>query len=239
MDTILSADILRNLRIVKILDNELAVKLSSFGVNVNSYIVKTNSDNNKFATLKIFCRQKNIIIPGRYAKFIKIKKNKNSEEQELYDLGEGQSAVIGSIDNLNDLKDRLSLLGIKTGMSFKLIRKLPHMEYSILVSNKRRVRLTEALAATIIGKTEGKKKQLSFARRNKLFKVETVLYSGIAKNFLSESGIVEGAEILLEGIEAGKDICVDDFGDNYIYTSEGFRLSLSDENADKVIVIQE
>lgn len=239
MKDLRNADIFTNLRIVQISDNGPAEKLSAYGVGINSYVVKIDSDSCKHATLKVFGRQKNITVPGRLAGHVTLRISKSRETKKLYDIAEGKSGTVDEIDDSGGIKEKLAVIGIKEGMRLKLLRRLPHMEYSVLVENKRRVKITEATAAAVIGKIDNRKKQLSLARKGKPFTVEAIAQEGHPDNFLSASGIVPGAVLMLEGIEAGKDIRLDGGDDIYIYTVEGFRLSISNDTARKIIVVQE
>lgn len=238
MKSLLSTESVHGLRIIEIRDVELARNLSTYGIFKNSYVTKLNPDDSRFPVLKISCKNGTIAIPGHLAKYIKLRLSK-SNEKEIYDIEEGKTGTVSHIEDEKNAIERLSRLGIETGIRIKILRQLPHMEYVVLVNSKRRIHLPESIAATIVGTVKEETKQLSFSRRGRTFIIKDIVQEKEYTTFLSNSGIVADAILSLEGIEAGKDIVFDEDGAYIIYTMEGYRLTLSTETASKIMVVED
>jgi len=221
--------------IADIKSEELSMKLASYGLFKNSIITKIDPETMQYATLKISTKRGTASIPGRLAKDVHVRSGRGALKS-IYDLEEGKSANVEEIDGCEKTAARLKELGIEKGVRLKLLRYLPHMEYIVLVNNRSRVRLSEAVAASVIGESLNMHKQFSFARKGRLFTVKSIVAGEKVTSYLENIGIKSGVEIILEGIEPGKYIPFEDEGTILIYATEGFHFRLSTATAEKIIV---
>jgi len=223
-------------RIAEIRDDQLSRKLASYGIFINSLIMKTDPDAAQFATLKVSTKRGTAAIPGQLAKDVKVRAGRGALKS-IYEMEEAKSANVAEIEGCEKVSARLKALGIEKGVKFKLLRRLPHMEYIVLVNKHTRVRLSEAIVAAIMGESLNMHKQFSFARKGRLFTVKSIVAGEKITSYLKSVGILEGAEISLEGIEAGKHIPFEESGTISIYASEGFNLLLSAASAEQIFVM--
>jgi len=222
-------------RIIDVQDKDLASKLMGYGVYKNSLVIKVDSDETDFPTVKLYTKNGTVAVHGQLAKNINVRSGKGIE-RNLYEMEEEKSANISHIDGCEKTHGRLKALGIEIGMRVKVLRFLPYMQYSVLVDSKRRVKLSEGVVASIIGKQGENQRQLFFAKRNEPIEIQDVVAGEKIARFLSDNGIKKGESITLEIIEPGKNILFDAEGDITIYIMEGFRMTISDKTAGKVIV---
>jgi len=222
-------------RIADIKDGSLANRLATYGLFKNSVITKIDPDDVQYATLKVNSKNGTAAIPGQLSKTILVRSGRG-QAKSIYDIAEGKSANVAAIDGCEKTKARLSVLGIEEGVRLKVLKRLPHMEYVVLVDQKKRLRVSEAIASVIVGETLNQHKQFSFARKGKDFKVKTIQAGKKIQSYLSNVGIEEGVTICLEGIEPGKNIVFDENGTLSVYAMDGFRLIMTEENAEKIMV---
>lgn len=223
-------------RIAEIRDEELSMKLASYGLFKNSLITKVDPEYAQFATVKISTKRGTASIPGSLAKHVSVRSGRGPVKS-IYELEEGKSANVTEIDGCEKTVARLKILGVEKGVRLKLLRNLPHMEYLVLVNNRVRARISEAVAASIIGESLNMHKQFSFARKGRAFTVKSVVAGEKISAYLDNIGIAEGVDITLEGIEPGKDIPFEDEGSISVYALEGFHMKISEASAEKIIVI--
>lgn len=236
MKTLNEAGNLSCVRIISIKGETLTRSLGTYGIFEDSCVTTLIPDDAFTPTLKVLATNGMITLPGHLAERIIIS-TENVTTGNMQALAEGKTGVVDRILDA-EAEERLAALGISKGMNIKLERRLPHMEYIVLVEKKQRIRLPESLAAVIIGSSLDQVQQLSFAHRGKPFTVRCIALSDNHFGILCEAGIKVGTEISLEGIEAGKETVLDPEGRIVLYTREGYRLRLSAEMAAQIQVIE-
>jgi len=108
--------------------------------------------------------------------------------------------------------------------------------YQVLIDNKRRVRITEDIAASIIGETGRKIEQLALTSRKKPFKITEIAQEDELCVFLRQIGIELGSEIILESVGPGESIAADKDENVVVFASNGAWLSFSNETASQIMV---
>jgi len=237
MMTLLEANPIHSLMIVGITGTELVSKLESYGIYRGDFITKEDLAFSRCRTLKLHLAQGSIVVPGKMSHHIHVAtQTDNHEDFHLAELAEGARAMITMIEKEDHAIYKFEELGLKENVEITLMKKLPHMEYRLLVAKKVRMRITESIAATIIGKVDGRTRQFFFAKRNKPFYITEIAQEEAMCNYLKQSGIMPGNEIILETIEYGEHILIDPQEDVVFYASNGARLSISKESAASILV---
>lgn len=213
-------------KIVNVKDPETARRLSTYGIFGGSVVSKVSRGDIELATLKIVAHDGTKAVSGSIARHL-FYKSSSGEKRSIYEHEpETEFAVVVPKMITADMKK----LGIKSGDSIKVIKKLPHMEYVTLIGRKTRTRLSEAHAACILGGG----KQFSFAGKNREFIVDSLISYDTYGSLMTAWGINEGTVLVLEGIEAGKSVHLDNYPDMVICTAEGLRVFISVHTAEKI-----
>lgn len=237
MTTLLAANPIHSLQIVRIANEVLAWRLEACGIFTGGFITKEDPAAFGCKSLKLHSAKGNLVIPGKMAYHIHVATATGAlPDFHLAELAEGASATITMIEKEEHALFKLGELGLAENLEVVLLRKLPHMEYRLLIDKRRRMRVTEAIAAGILGKINGTIRQFSFAKRNKSFLITDIAQEAAICNFLKQNGLVPGAEIVLEVIEPGENIAIDSQQDVVFYPANGAKLSVSKETASQIMV---
>lgn len=223
-------------QIAEIKNIQLANDIGSYGIYKNSIVMKVDSDDLNYATLKLQTKDGTCTVWGHLAKKIFVKAGKQASKN-IYDVEEGKTAILESVQGCETFQERLAFLGLVPGRRIKVQKRLPFMQYMVLIDGKIRVKLSEAIASTLFGVCMGKEMQFSFARKDKPFLVTKIISGEKMGLYLSEIGIDEGAEIQLTGIEPGKQVIFDEDASIALNVLEGYRLLISPETAKAIKVI--
>lgn len=237
MTTLLAANPIHSLQIVGILNNVLAARLENYGIFPGGFITKEEPVYFRCRSLKLHSANGNFVIPGKMAYHIHVASTADTlADFHLAELDEGDRAVITMIEKEEHAIFMLGEIGLVENLEVTLLKRLPHMEYRLLIYNKCRLRITESIAASIIGKIDGVTKQFSFAKHNKPFLITAIAQEEAICSFLKQNGIAPGNEIVLEAIEPGENIAIDSRQDVIFYSSNGAKLGVSNETAAQILV---
>ncbi|PIE74567.1 MAG: hypothetical protein CSA18_04260 [Deltaproteobacteria bacterium] len=120
------------------------------------------------------------------------------------EMSNGESGHIEGIVGGTGLARTMDILGLKNDDRITLVRKLPPMEYSIIVDSMKRVKISESIAAKIWGYTDGQSAPLQFSSsgKGKKFLVDKILGGKrSAETVFMHGGIKPGSSIVLEGVK--------------------------------------
>lgn len=218
------------------IDAILAQKLALIGLYKGSYLTKLDLDDISYPTVKVDTKDGVKILSGHLAKHITARSGSGAVKP-FYEFSPQSTIITQSLGSCNKNISRLNAVGIKEKMRLRLLKNLPHMEYVVTVNHKNRVRIPEAIAAVIIGKSVQRNDfQFSFASKGVPVVVTTIAAGKKITNFLNGVDIKVGSEIILEGIESGKRIDLDPQHDVVIYTHEGLIVTMSNATASMIEV---
>ncbi len=220
------------MKLIAVPDQELANELSKVGLRAGTEFHKHLSKNPQSIRIKV--ANGSIMLGSRMAQRIIIKCGK--ETKSLNKILFIDDAVIESIEGGKGFQTAVSKLGLKPGIKVNLIHRLPKMEYVIRVNGSSRIKISEVRAARILGfHDEEKIIQLSAARVAMNFTVTDIAVGGKSAAFLKELGIIPKANLILEGVEASKDIFFSQAAKNsdicIKLKSSGARIHLSNDKA--------
>ncbi len=160
----------------------------------------------------------------------------------LTEMKAGEKGHIETLEGGEELLNALHALGIHEEQEFEMIRVLPPMEYITRINQKRRERLSEGLAAKILGTLEmgslEKGELIQFAASSAAvpFKVEKIIGGQSAQRLMQAYNIQKGDVLVLEYVENAPAFRLGQ-GEHFILTNAGgLRIFLKKEQAENIIV---
>jgi Fe2+ transport system protein FeoA len=154
----------------------------------------------------------------------------------LTDMAAGQTGHIeGTTCSLN-LSESLSILNLSQDEPITYLRQLPHMNYTVLVEQIRRERITEGLAAKTWGRVDDRSMQFVSAGRGQPFVVEKILGGARAYDALVKKGISPGKTIVLEAVAPAQTLAMAVHEPVVITTYDGLHLHLRTDQASRILV---
>ncbi|MGE4497164.1 MAG: hypothetical protein AB7E48_04730 [Deferribacterales bacterium] len=215
---------------------ESAQKLASLGLYKGSAVTKLETDDIKYPTVKVDTKNGVRVISGQLAKHITVRAG-SGEPKPFYTAPLSSTVITHNLGRCDKNAARLAMLGIKERIKLKIIKYLPPMEYVVMVNHKNRVRISEAVAAMIIGDTENRKNfQFTFSPKGAEFKVKGIAAGKKITAFLCGVDICTGSVISMEGIESGKRVDLDAEQDVVLHTHEGLIITMSAKTASMIEV---
>ncbi|GAB1535101.1 hypothetical protein ADMFC3_07320 [Geovibrio sp. ADMFC3] len=215
---------------------ESAQKLAALGLYKGSAVTKLDLDDVKYSTVKVDTKNGVRVISGQLAKHITVRAGSGSPKP-FYDAAPSATVITYSLGKCEKNAKRLAMLGIKPRMKLKIIKSLPPMEYVVNVNHKNRVRISEAVAAMIIGDTVNRKNfQFTFSPKGVEFKVSGIAAGKKIATFLNNADINIGSVLSMEGIESGKRVDLDAEQEIVLHTFEGVVITMSEKTASLIEV---
>lgn len=155
----------------------------------------------------------------------------------LTEMKVGEKGHIETVEGGEDLLSTMKSLGLEHGQEFEMIRILPPMEYITLINGKRRERLSEGMAAKILGTLEnGEHCQFANTCAGSKFTVEKVIGGENAQKIMAAFNIRSGDILVLELVENAPVFKLSQ-GDRFILTNKaGLRIYLKKDQAEAIIV---
>ncbi len=223
------------LHIHKIEDAKLESDLFKMGIFVNSTVLKMDAESDMHS-VRIKTENTEIILAGGMGGKIVA----HLDDNRIIPLVEMKPKERGHIETIGggeELKAAIDALDLKDGDEFELIRILPPMEYIVDVQGKKKIRLSEGMAAKIIGTMNNKKNcQFANASAKVPFTVSKIIGGKNAKKIMESFNIKEGDVLTLKSVEHAHIYCMTNSERFIISTNEGLRLLLEKTQADKIKV---
>ena len=191
------------LKLTAIPDQELAEELSRMGLRIGTEFHKHLSKIPQ--SMRIKTPNGSVLLGGRLAQkiFVKCENETKLLDKILFQ----DKAVIETLKGGKAFQSTVGKLGLSAGIEIQLMHRLPKMEFVIRINGQSRIKINEMRAARILGCHEdGKTIQLSAARVLMSFSVTDIIGGGKSTAFLKELGITKNSQLILEGVEASKDI---------------------------------
>ncbi len=155
----------------------------------------------------------------------------------LTEMKVGEKGHIEAVGGGEEFLSAMKNLGLEQTQEFEMIRILPPMEYITLINKNRRERLSEGMAAKIIGKLEnGETVQFANSSAGSNFVVEKVIGGENAQKIMQAFNIKQGDILILESVENAPTYCLGQ-GEHFILANkEGLRIYLKKDQAEAIIV---
>ena len=154
----------------------------------------------------------------------------------LTDLIAGQTGHIEGTTCSPRLQETLKVLGLDENEPVTYLRKLPHMDYRVLVGRARRERLNEGAAAKIWGCIGQRFMQFVSAGTGQRFTVKKILGGDRVSRMMEEMGIRPEEILVLESVAPAQTIAMTMLAPVVITTEDGLHLHLRPNQAEHVLV---
>ncbi len=226
------------LHIEKISDLQLESELFRIGLVQNSEIIRMDAEADVHTFRIKTSRGETTLAGGMGGKIVA-----HLDDGRIIPLIEMRPKETGHIEAIEageELTSALKTLGVENGEEIQMLRCLPPMEYIALVENKGRVRLSEGMAAKIIG-SMGKKDNCQFTNAGKglKFNVKEIIGGKNAIKIMQAYNIKPNDVIYLESVKNASTYRMGQ-GEHFILvTKEGLRLYLKKDQADALTVSYE
>lgn len=225
------------LRVVRIADEHMRSRLASMGIFPDSVVTRLDEEVALHAVRLRGPKGEVVLGGGMGGKVVA-----HLPDGRMIPVAEMQPGETGHIEAITageTLIEALAVLGLKNDDEIELIRRLPAMEYIVLVNGGRRIRIAEGMAAKILGSMGEVVCQFANAQAGADFTVARLLGGKRAIRAITSLGIENGTTLRLEAVEKARSYRMTG-GERFVVTSpEGLRLFLRRDQADVVIVEHE
>ncbi len=223
------------LTLEKIEDSKLESELFRMGVYADSLVYKMDAESD-IHTVRIKTAKGELVLAGGMGGKIVAHLDDN-RMIPLIEMKPKECAHIEAIEGGEELATAFSALGLENGEEFELVRSLPPMIYLVEVEGKKRIKLSEGMAAKILGKMENSKEcQFANASVKVPFIVSKIIGGESSKKILDSLNVVEGDTLILDSVENAPVYSMNKNGRFMLATSEGLRVILKKEQADNIRV---
>ena len=224
----------RPLIIEKMVDPELAARLRRMGLFEGSEIVRLDRDI-LVRPVKVKGPRGEAVLGGGMAMKAVVHLD-DGRKLPLIEMRPGEKGHIEGLTGGPELEETLKKLGLSTDEPITFIRILPPMEYTVVIVDGGRVRLTEGMAAKIWGQLQGRPLQLVSARVGVEFHVLDVLGGTKAKQALQARGLEPGKTLILESVGQAQSLHTDVRNPVVVSSREGLRLFLTPKDGNNILV---
>lgn len=155
----------------------------------------------------------------------------------LTDMKVGEKGHIETVEGGEDLINAMQSLGLCHGQEFEMVRILPPMEYITLINDKRRERLSEGMAAKILGTMDNNEHcQFANSRAGSKFTVDKIIGGENAKKIMEAFNIRQGDILILESVENAPTFKLSQTEHFILTNKSGLRIYLKKDQAEAIIV---
>ncbi len=219
-------------------DKKLEQELFRMGIHKNSVIYKMDVESDVHTVRIKTANGERVLAGGMGGKVLA--HLENDQKVPLIEMKPKEKAHIEAIEGGEELAAAFEALNLKNGDEFELIRILPPMVYVVEVKGKKRIRLSEGMAAKIIGKIKNKKEcQFANASAKIPFIVSKIIGGKSSKKVMDSLNIHEGDVLTLTSVENAPIYCMSKNDRFMLATQEGLRVFLKKEQADNIKVSSE
>lgn len=222
------------LTIKKITHDHLEKNLASMGLFPGSVVTVMDEEVN-IQTVRVRGPQGEVLLSGGMGGKI-VAHLDDGRKVPLPELNPGEQGHIEGVTGGQGLHEALSALGLKENDSIEMIRLMPPMEYITVIEGRGRVRISEGMAAKILGNMLGREYQFASAQVDTPFTVTRLIGGKRALHAIASLSIEPGKTLKLESVEQAKNI--GNYGLDRIVThsSEGLRIFLRKDQAENITV---
>ncbi|MDD4732077.1 MAG: FeoA family protein [Desulfovibrio sp.] len=222
------------LRVERIVEPLLEERLARMGIFPASEVTRLDGDADLHAVRVRSARGEVVLGGGMGGKVVA--HLDDGRMLPLTDLKPGERGHVETVNGGTELTEALAALGLESDEEIELVRRLPSMEYVTLVLGRGRVRLSEGMAAKILGRMGDLECQFANARAGVDFQVERIIGGQRARRAIASLGVHPGEALRLLAVEKAPHYRLA-AGERFILCSaEGLRLFLRPEQAGQVIV---
>jgi len=222
------------LTISRIGDNDLASRMVRMGLFVGGEITRLDEDV-ALTTVRLRGPKGEVVLGSGMGGKV-LAHLDDGRMLPLVEMRPGEKGHVECVNGGDALREGMAALGLKDDDPIELIRVLPPMEFTALVTGRGRIRLAEGMAAKIIGRMGKVCCQFANAQAGADFTVEQIIGGSRAKRAIESLDIRPGTILRLETVGkapsyqmAARNRCV-------VTSPTGLRLFLRQDQADLVVV---
>ncbi len=223
------------LQLIEIEDKKLENELFRMGVLKDSIVYKMDAESDMHTVRIKTANGERVLAGGMGGKILA--HLDDDRKIPIIEMKPKEKAHIEALEGGEELTAAFSALGLNNGDEFEMVRCLPPMVYVVEVKGKRRIKLSEGMAAKIIGKIENKREcQFANASAKLPFIVEKIIGGKSSKKIMDSLNIQEGDVFTLLSVENAPIYSMSKNHRFMLMTNEGLRVILKKEQADNIKV---
>ncbi len=223
------------LHLDKIEDKKLESDLFRMGIHSGNTVYKMDAESDMHTVRIKTAKGERVLAGGMGGKIVA-----HLEDNRIIPLTEmkpKEKAHIEAIEGGVELNEAFQALGLNNGEEFELVRSLPPMVYVTEIKGKKRIKLSEGMAAKIIGKMK-KKGECQFANAGAKvpFTVSKIIGGKSSRKIMDSLNIQENDVLTLISVENAPIYCMSKSEKFMMVTDEGLRVVLKKEQSDNIKV---
>lgn len=215
-------------------DTTLAARLRRLGLDVGARIMRLET-NVTLAPVRVAGDFGEATLSGNMAAHCVMHLD-DGRMLPLVECAPGETGHLEGVSGGEALEAALVTLGVERDKPVRMVRQLPPMEYACLVDGARRARLTESMAAVVMGESQGLARQFLAASSGRDFTVRSLLGEPSVNQVLRSMGIMEGSVLVLEAVEQASTMRLAKDNPVTVTSPEGLRLLLDERHAERILV---
>ena len=235
--TLAQAPVGTSLAVSQIVDSEFASRLSRLGLYQGAKLMRLNKAT-AIGPAKVRGAKGDAVLSGWLAGQVVIHLD-DDRRLPLLECAPGAEGHVEGVSGQAIVEESLRELGIVENDRIEFVRRMPPMNYHVLVNGREHWQLNEGLASHLLGDSASGPAQLSSAGAGEIFTVRRVLAGEDAVEALASMGIVPGSELALEKVSASQELRLSLEGAVACVTKEGVRLYLREQDAAGIYVTAE
>lgn len=217
------------LKVAAITNDALARELARTGLHEGVELVKSDREID-LATLRVRGPKGDALLSGKMASIIMVHLDDGSKAP-LLDLRPGDQGHVEGLTATTPITKAFSTLGLKENDRITLIRRLPPMDYITLVDGRKRIKISEDVAAKIWGRMGDVDLQFCSSRKGVPFEILQLFGGPPRQAQMKSMGLIEGHKLVLEGVEQTQTVSLGQQHPVAITTKDGLRVLLHPQAA--------
>ncbi len=223
------------LHVDEIEDKKLESELFRMNVHKNSIVYKMDAESDMHTVRIKTAHGERVLAGGMGGKILA--HLEDDRKIPIIEMKPKEKAHIEALEGGEELAAAFQALGLNNGDEFEMVRCLPPMFYVVEVKGKKQIKLSEGMAAKIIGKTKNKKEcQFTNASAKVPFTVEKILGGKSSKKIMDSLNIQESDVLTLLSVENAPIYSMSKNEKFMMVTNEGLRVLLKKNQADTIKV---
>lgn len=222
------------LKVAAITNRALARELARTGLHEGVELVKSDQKPS-LATLRVRGPKGDAVLSGKMASIIMVHLD-DGRKAPLLDLKPGDQGHVEGLTATTPITRAFSSLGLKENDRITLVHRLPPMDYITLVDGRKRLKIAEDVAAKIWGRMGGAELQFCSTRKGEPFEILQLFGGPPRQEQMRALGLVEGHQLVLEGVEQAQTVSLGQPGPVAITTKDGLRILLHPQAAMETLV---
>jgi len=222
------------LEVVAISNHELAQELARTGLQEGVELVKSARDI-PLATLRVRGPKGDAVLSGKMASIIMVHLD-DGRKAPLLELEPGEQGHVEGLTATTPITKAFATLGLRENDRITLVRRLPPMDYIALMDGRRRLKISEDVAAKIWGRMGGRELQFSMTKSGEPFEILELFGGPPRQAQMRAMGLAQGKRLVLEGVEQAQTVSLGEQHPVAVTTVDGLRVLLHPQAARETLV---